>query len=586
MKDLILTNLNKFEIRDENFEFLGPWCFRDLEDKEKYWDQVKFEALFQNGKEFEEASKYIISFAEKLLVQYSKKLNKLHKRNYSEEYWSILLMSWIIRSLEIFFIRYKDLIKLNDNQYSVSIFDQEIKAKFDNSRNFYNYLLSEHGQHYSYSVLIEYLKLENLKINYIKDDKEKKPTKHQKNIDRHNIISEYRRSIKQIMSIFFANIFGVYIDGIKGIGVFNVMSIGLKLSSIKNKKENTISPDNKLKTEIKSEKKYKDFEEFIENCLFELIPESLTTDFKKYEFKSKKKLNLLSKKHKVLIVGAIMGGIESQRYFLAHFKEERKGKIAVSQHGGLSYGIMRTFPSAAMIEYKNADYFLSWGWCEHSDYQVNAIPVASPLLSRKINSRKSVSNEIILVGAQARLVNDRLSSRIQTEQCNNYRDEKIRFIESLENENIKNLFYRPYYSEIDSYPEKSFLKNKVPSIRFIDDNFDKRLVKAKCVIIDHPGTTFEISLAINIPTLLFWNKSSWLQTDEGEQVLEMLEEAKIFHPNGKSAATFLNSISNNIDSWWNSKEVKDAKNHYQKQYALTSQRWEDEWVQLINKLNN
>ena len=68
---------------------------------------------------------------------------------------------------------------------------------------------------------------------------------------------------------------------------------------------------------------------------------------------------------------------------------------------------------------------------------------------------------------------------------------------------MDNLFYRPYSSEIDSYPEKSFLKMKVPKIRFIEKNFEERLLKAKCLIVDHPGTTFDIAIAANIPTLLF-----------------------------------------------------------------------------------
>ena len=58
----------------------------------------------------------------------------------------------------------------------------------------------------------------------------------------------------------------------------------------------------------------------------------------------------------------------------------------------------------------------SLGVGKHSAYEVNAIPMSSPLLSKIIDKRKSKTNEIILVGTQVRLTNDKLASRIQSEK--------------------------------------------------------------------------------------------------------------------------------------------------------------------------
>ena len=135
MKKLILTNLNKFEAKDKNYIFLGPWCFRDEAEKEKYWDSHQFIELFVNGEEFEDASLYIRGLSEKLLIQYSQRLNNLHSRNYSLEYWRILLMPWIIRSLEIFFIRFKQIKKFSDNEYLVSIYKNKHQNNKQNAKN-------------------------------------------------------------------------------------------------------------------------------------------------------------------------------------------------------------------------------------------------------------------------------------------------------------------------------------------------------------------------------------------------------------------------------------------------------------------
>ncbi len=583
MKKLILTNLNKFEAKDKNYIFLGPWCFRDEAEKEKYWDSHQFIELF-NGKEFEEASLYIRGLSEKLLIEYSQRLNNLHSRNYSLEYWRILLMPWIIRSLEIFFIRFKQIKKFSDNEYLVSIYKNKHQNKFVNSRDFYNFFLEDHGQHYSYSLIIDFLKPEKFILDYIPELEEEKRTEHFKKIKKHNTLNELKRDLVHINRIFLANLTGVYIDGIKGINTSDILYIAkMLLSKKRDSKENHLS-FNKFNAETSLEIEPKEFEEFINSTLFKLIPQSFTTKFKENERNAKLKLLLLSKRNNLLLVGAIMGGIDSQRFFLAQFKEERKGKILISQHGGLSYGISRSFPAMAMIEYMNADYFLTWGWKKHANYQVNAIPLPSPQLSKKIRKRRNTSKKLVMVGTQARLVNDRLASRIQTEQCIFYRKEKIKFIDSLKKENRNNLLYRPYFSEVDSYPERTYLKEKVPSLKLIENNFDEKLFAAKCVIIDHPGTTFDISISANIPSILFWDRNSWLFTEDGERILDILQKTKVFHPNGESAADFINSSLEDIEDWWNNEETRSSINLYQTHYARISEAWRDDWTNLISKL--
>ena len=580
MKNLILSSLNEFDVDDENNIPLGPWCFRESKEREYLWEDKNFEKIFCNSQELKSDGDYIIGFSNKLAKDYSKKLNQIHGRNYSDKYWSILITPWIIRSLEIFFIRYKTLTKFDGSNLSVSIYKKE-KIRSKDSRDFFNFLLSEHGQLFSYSLLINFLKPKKFKIKY-SDKISGKSIKETNPKNKNHRVSDLRREIKQIINIIIANFSGIFIDGIKGLTILDSIQIGIRS---KIQKKGDIKPEmfaeesNNAMTFLS---KYHEFEEFIESILFDLIPDSFTSKFNDHESLAKFKLGLLSKKHNIFLIGAILGGIESQRFFVAQFKEERSGKVIISQHGGLSYGIAKAFPAMAAIEYQHADYFLSWGWKTHSNYKVNAVPMPSPLLSKNINKRRSKEDEIILVGTQVRLTNDKLASRIQSEEAQKYRIDKINFINALNDK--KDLVYRSYFSEVDSYPEREFLKSKYRKIKFIDEKFDKRLMNAKCVIIDHPGTTFDISISAQIPTLLFWEKSHWPLTDEGFEVFKNLEKAKIYHQSGSDAAKFLNSISGNIDDWWNSSETKRSINLYQSHYAMISESWKAEWSNLISKL--
>ena len=118
----------------------------------------------------------------------------------------------------------------------------------------------------------------------------------------------------------------------------------------------------------------------------------------------------------------------------------------------------------------------------------------------------------------------------------------------------------------------------------LENDFDQKLLSARCVIIDHPGTTFDISISANIPSILFWDRKSWLFTEDGEDILDILQKARVFHPDGKSAADFIDSISDEIEDWWNSNETRDSISLYRNHYAMISEEWRDVWAKLIKEL--
>ncbi len=88
----------------------------------------------------------------------------------------------------------------------------------------------------------------------------------------------------------------------------------------------------------------------------------------------------------------------------------------------------------------------------------------------------------------------------------------------------------------------------------------------------------------NIPSILFWDRKSWLFTEDGEDILDILQKARVFHSDGKSAANFINSISNEIEDWWNDNETKEAINLYRSHYAMISEECKNAWANLIKEL--
>jgi putative transferase (TIGR04331 family) len=99
--------------------------------------------------------------------------------------------------------------------------------------------------------------------------------------------------------------------------------------------------------------------------------------------------------------------------------------------------------------------------------------------------------------------------------------------------------------------------------------FRQLLKESKLVVIPHNGTTLIESIALGVPTIIFWDKSIVWMRSEAETVFNLLEEVGVFHRTPESAASFINSIWDDVDGWWSSPATLEARKHFTDQYART-----------------
>ena len=77
---------------------------------------------------------------------------------------------------------------------------------------------------------------------------------------------------------------------------------------------------------------------------------------------------------------------------------------------------------------------------------------------------------------------------------------------------------------------------------------------------------------MNIPTIIFWDTKYWEITKSAEKYFDQLKKVGIFHDNPESAARHINKIWNNVDLWWDSKEVKVAVETFKNYYSYKSKK--------------
>ena len=104
----------------------------------------------------------------------------------------------------------------------------------------------------------------------------------------------------------------------------------------------------------------------------------------------------------------------------------------------------------------------------------------------------------------------------------------------------------------------------------VDDGttaYSRLLRKSRIVVVAHNGTTFPETLSLGVPTLITWT-SNWVEIrDEAKPIFAKLAEVGIFHEDPVSLAKHISAIWDNVDVWWESKEVVEVRELFCSQYA-------------------
>ena len=242
---------------------------------------------------------------------------------------------------------------------------------------------------------------------------------------------------------------------------------------------------------------------------------------------------------------------------------EHGSRLILGQHGG-HYGISK-FPTYAERQEKSvSDSYLTWGWKPSSSSEGGIIltTVGTHRKQNKIRSR-------------AILVTDELWSQpraIYTDisETSNYLDHLGLLVQSLPPSIQQSLELRRHVGQsVVGHPVENWWRNQLPAINLGDPliPFSQIVKNAKVVVVAHNGTTIPENFSQGIPTLISWT-SNWVEIrDEAKPVFAKLAEVGIFHEDPVALAKHISAIWDNVDDWWESKEVVDARELFCSQYA-------------------
>ena len=93
------------------------------------------------------------------------------------------------------------------------------------------------------------------------------------------------------------------------------------------------------------------------------------------------------------------------------------------------------------------------------------------------------------------------------------------------------------------------------------------------------------AFALDVPTLLFWDKNHFGFSKEAQPFFDNLEEAKILHYSPESAANFLNENWNDYSEWWEGYKVRSSLREFCKNFVLNQESWEEDWHSFLENLD-
>jgi putative transferase (TIGR04331 family) len=236
-----------------------------------------------------------------------------------------------------------------------------------------------------------------------------------------------------------------------------------------------------------------------------------------------------------------------------------------------------------IVEYKFSR-FITWGWSKHRNYKSNFIPLSSKLVESKIEGAMAKPLEhILLVGTKITPLTSGMSSLFHANQTYKYREDKKLFLRNLNEKIKKKLWYRPYPDNSTQFEDKGFVLKEFPDLKICNDEFQEKLQSAALVVSDHPGTTFYMMMGVNNPTIAFWDHANWLMTKESEAIFTELKAVNIVFNQPEEASAFINSISN-IDDWWNSDLVQNARKSFCDKFANISKEKGNDWLNFVKSI--
>ncbi|GAB3443610.1 LIC12162 family protein [Massilia solisilvae] len=256
---------------------------------------------------------------------------------------------------------------------------------------------------------------------------------------------------------------------------------------------------------------------------------------------------------------------------------QRGVRYIVGQHGN-NYGTHRYVNPS--VEEATSDAFVTWGWkgklSQHTPGFNLKVPAGTEL-------RADPQGGVLLVQVWA---GHRIVTWDSSEQFLHYLADQFAFVKGLAQPAKALLKVRLHHdwARLD-WNEPERWKQFDPLLR-LDPGFEgiqDQIRKSRLVIHSYDSTGLLETLALDIPTLAFWQNGLAHLRDEVQDDFQALVDAGIVHLSPASAAATVNAICDDVAGWWREPARREAVRKFCSKYSRLSADPARDLAALLNR---
>jgi putative transferase (TIGR04331 family) len=300
--------------------------------------------------------------------------------------------------------------------------------------------------------------------------------------------------------------------------------------------------------------------DLIKNELFNLIPICYLEGFSNL-YNEIQKVNL-PKNPKFIFTSNDFASYELFKMYAA-VNSERKIQYIVGQHGN-QYGTNRL--SSPMLEERTCSKFITWGW---ESFDRRYVP---GFVFKGVGRKLTYDHKggLVLVLFPLGIGRDLFSANYLP---NLYFDDQKKFLGLLNNEIVQKVtlrFHRGTTNSIESDVNKF---KEINSSFLIDSSgakIEELISRNRLCIFSYDSTGLLENLAMNIPTLAYWQFEMQHLNEKAKFYYQLLVDVGIIHFSPESAAKKINQIWDDVDTWWRCTTVQIAREQFCNEYARST----------------
>ena len=553
---LVTTALEETWGTDEDILFLGEWC--KLYDRKDIWSKRCSKTLpdpwSDRSRRF---SAYLFTeeVYNRTIQSLSDALNREHNLDYPVRYWKILCGPWLRLFVTTTYHNWECISDAIDTNQSIDTF--AVRAEFkslipNDMMDFENKIVSDSWNHYIFSLIIDSLgcQISPRYINWKNNDDNSLSCFHQPSTKRKLISQAFEfagRVFNKSTAIFIANPYLSKLNQIKlSARLRTFPSIVLAPQFIKKYE----SYSNSRKSLVLSNKTSSAYEIFLNRIVLQHVPFIYLEGFSDLQ-------GAVNSKRWPKYPSAIVTAVEHFSNDL--FKCYSASKVILGSslniicHGG---GGKYKYGDFQALELDLCDHYFTWGWSEYSSKCVQGFFVKNKHYRRTGNNKEKYLLHITMATYRYQKFIDSTPSYEQ--YLSTYLDDQIKFLNSLVDHIKKETIIKLSYDNQNSLQNR--INARCTDVRYaqMGEDYYNLLKNAKLVVTTYNCTTPVESIAMNLPTIIFWEPEHWELAPTAIPFFHKLQACGVFHESPESAASMVNRIWSDVDAWWQSEEVVAA----------------------------